>query len=72
MSQKKNAKGHITVLGESGMHTIYNDFSAPSRSIHVYGRDIGNFERRSYDPVTGEVGRFVSGYCDVLRDEDMQ
>jgi hypothetical protein len=34
----------------------------------VYGRDIGNSERHSYDPVTGEISRFVSGYCNVLRD----
>jgi predicted metal-dependent enzyme (double-stranded beta helix superfamily) len=39
VNQRKNVKGHITVLGESGIHRICNDFSAPSRSIHVYGRD---------------------------------
>jgi len=42
----------------------------PALSIHVYGRDIGKAERHSYDPLTGEVSRFVSGYCNVLRDDE--
>jgi predicted metal-dependent enzyme (double-stranded beta helix superfamily) len=70
-SEKVNLRGHITVLGEAGIHRIDNVSSLPSRSIHVYGLDIGNAERHSYDPVTGEVSRFVSGYCNVLRDEDL-
>lgn len=70
-SERVNRKGHITVLGEAGIHKIDNTSDTPSRSIHVYGIDIGNAERHSYDPITGEVGKFVSGYCDVLRDEDL-
>jgi 3-mercaptopropionate dioxygenase len=70
-SEQINKKGHITVLGEAGIHKIDNVSRLPSRSIHVYGIDIGNAERHSYDPVTGEVSKFVSGYCNVLRDEDL-
>jgi len=69
--ERINRKGHITVLGRSGIHRIDNLSDVPSHSIHVYGIDIGNTERHSYDPITGEVGKFVSGYCNVLRDEDL-
>ncbi len=69
-SEKINTKGHVTVLGSAGIHRVDNISKTPAWSIHVYGRDIGNTERHSYDPVTGEVGKFVSGYCNVLRDLD--
>lgn len=71
VSEQINGKGHITTLGEAGIHRIDNVSNLPSRSIHVYGIDIGAAERHSYDPVTGRVSRFVSGYCNVLRDEDL-
>lgn len=71
VSERTNTKGHITVLGEAGIHRIDNLSKFPSRSIHVYGIDIGNAEKHSYDPDTGKVSRFVSGYCNVLRDEDL-
>lgn len=69
-SERKNGKGHVTVLGEAGIHRVDNPFSVPALSIHVYGSDIGPAERHSYDPVTGKISKFVSGYCNVLRDED--
>jgi predicted metal-dependent enzyme (double-stranded beta helix superfamily) len=69
-SEKINTEGHVTVLGSAGIHRVDNVSNMPAWSIHVYGRDIGNTERHSYDPVTGEVGKFVSGYCNVLRDPD--
>ncbi|MBI3860063.1 MAG: cysteine dioxygenase family protein [Thaumarchaeota archaeon] len=71
VSERVNKQGHITTLGSAGIHRIDNVSPSPSRSIHVYGNDIGNAERHSYDPTTGEVSRFVSGYCNVLRDEDL-
>ncbi len=71
VSERVNSRGHITALGEAGIHRIDNVSNLPSRSIHVYGNDIGNAERHSYDPITGEVDRFVSGYCNVLRDQDL-
>jgi predicted metal-dependent enzyme (double-stranded beta helix superfamily) len=69
-SEKTNKKGHVTVLGSAGIQRVDNISKVPAWSIHVYGRDIGITERHSYDPVTGEIGRFVSGYCNVLRDLD--
>ncbi len=68
VSERINTKGHVTVLGKAGIHRIDNVSNKPSLSIHMYGLDIGTAERHSYDPVTGDVGRFVSGYCNVLRD----
>jgi predicted metal-dependent enzyme (double-stranded beta helix superfamily) len=65
-----NTKGHVTVLGNRGIHRVDNISGKPTTSIHVYGRDIGHTERQSYDPVTGEIGRLVSGYCNVLRDTE--
>jgi predicted metal-dependent enzyme (double-stranded beta helix superfamily) len=70
VSERTNEKGHVTVLGRSGIHRVDNVGSEPALSIHVYGRDIGPAERHSYDPVTGEISKFVSGYCNVIRDTD--
>jgi predicted metal-dependent enzyme (double-stranded beta helix superfamily) len=70
VSEKINTKGHVTVLGRRGIHRVDNIPGKPTTSIHVYGRDIGHTERHSYDPVTGEIGKFVSGYCNVLRDTE--
>ena len=70
VSERVNKKGQVTVLGHSGIHRVDNISLKPTTSVHIYGRDIGNAERHSYDPVTGEIGRFVSGYCNVLRDND--
>lgn len=68
--ERTNQKGHVTVLGKTGIHRIDNISDRPSLSIHMYGLDIGTTERHSYNPVTGEISKFVSGYCNVLRDED--
>ena len=70
VSERVNKKGHVTVLGHSGIHRVDNISLKPTTSVHIYGRDIGHAERHSYDPVTGEIGRFVSGYCNVLRDTE--
>jgi predicted metal-dependent enzyme (double-stranded beta helix superfamily) len=70
VGERINKKGHVTVLGRAGIHRIDNVSITPSLSVHMYGLDIGTAERHSYDPVTGEVSKFVSGYCNVLRDEE--
>jgi len=70
VSERVNTKGHVTVLSHNGIHKVDNISPEPAQSVHVYGRDIGNTERHSYDPLTGEIGRFVSGYCNVLRDDE--
>ncbi len=70
VNERTNTPGHVTVLGSAGIHKVDNPSHETTTSIHVYGRDIGNTERHSYDPVTGEIGKFLSGYCNVLRDPD--
>ncbi len=70
VNEGTNQKGHITVLGEAGIHKVDNVSDKPALSIHVYGRDIGNTERHTYDPITGEISAFLSGYCNVIRDPD--
>jgi 3-mercaptopropionate dioxygenase len=70
VSERVNKKGHVTVLGHTGIHRVDNISLKPTTSVHIYGRDIGNAERHSYDPVTSEISRFVSGYCNVLRDTE--
>jgi len=50
VSERTNKKGHVTVLGHTGMHRVDNLTEKTVTSIHVYGRDIGNTERHSYDP----------------------
>jgi predicted metal-dependent enzyme (double-stranded beta helix superfamily) len=70
VSERVRKKGHVTVLGHTGIHRVDNISLKPTLSVHVYGRDIGNAERHSYDPVTGEIRKFVSGYCNVLRDTE--
>ncbi len=66
-SERINKKKHVTVLGKDGIHLIENVSDKPSLSVHVYGLDIGNTKRHTYDPVTGEMGTFLSGYDSVLR-----
>lgn len=70
VSERVNKRGHVTVLGHMGIHRVDNISIKPALSVHVYGRDIGNAERHSYDPITGEISKFVSGYCNVLRDTE--
>ena len=70
VSERNNSKGHVTVLGSSGIHRVDNLGSGPALSIHVYGRDIGPTVRHAYDPATGHISKFVSGYCNVMRDTD--
>ncbi len=70
VSERVQKKGHVTVLGHTGIHRVDNISLKPTLSVHVYGRDIGNAERHSYDPVTGEIRKFVSGYCNVLRETE--
>src|SRR2546428_3512125 len=70
VSERINTQGHMTVLGNRGIHRVDNISGKPTTSIHVYGRDICHAERHCYDRVTGEISRFVSGYCNVLRDSE--
>jgi predicted metal-dependent enzyme (double-stranded beta helix superfamily) len=45
------------------IHTVGNAIAdRPSISIHLYGGNIGTVRRHSFDPATGAVHEFVSGY----------
>jgi predicted metal-dependent enzyme (double-stranded beta helix superfamily) len=67
ISEKINKKGHISVLGKEGIHRIENISNKLSSSIHIYGIDLGNTKRHTYDPVTGEIGTFLTGYDSILK-----
>lgn len=49
------------------VHVVANALAdAPSVSIHVYGANIGAVSRHIYDPDTGRVTPFVSGYHNAV------
>jgi 3-mercaptopropionate dioxygenase len=49
------------------IHTVANALSdRPSISIHVYGANIGGTARHVFDPVSGAVKPFVSGYSSTV------
>lgn len=56
--------GQVTVCctTDDDVHTVWNEADSPCVGIHVYGRDIGRLNRRSYDPDTGEQSWFVSSW----------
>ncbi|MEV6447051.1 hypothetical protein [Amycolatopsis sp. NPDC051716] len=57
-------RGQVTVCctTDDDVHAVVPVGDAPTVGIHVYGADIGTIERQSYDPATGTVRRFVSGW----------
>jgi predicted metal-dependent enzyme (double-stranded beta helix superfamily) len=50
------------------VHRVSNSGEVTAISIHVYGADIGVTPRHVFDPVTGVVMEFVSGYSPVEQD----
>ncbi|QQM38473.1 cysteine dioxygenase family protein [Streptomyces liliifuscus] len=58
------APGQVTVCctTDDDVHAVTAVGSEPTVGIHVYGGNIGTIRRRSYDPATGEVDWFVSGW----------
>lgn len=56
--------GQVTVCctTDDDVHSVAAVGDVPTVGIHVYGADIGAIERRSYDPATGAVQWFVSGW----------
>jgi predicted metal-dependent enzyme (double-stranded beta helix superfamily) len=58
------APGQVTVCctTDDDVHAVTAVGDEPTVGIHVYGGDIGTIRRRSYDPATGEVSWFVSGW----------
>jgi predicted metal-dependent enzyme (double-stranded beta helix superfamily) len=57
-------RGQVTVCctTDDDVHAVAAVGNVPSIGIHVYGANIGTIERRLYDPATGAVRRFVSGW----------
>ena len=57
--------GEIEVLSPAkDIHQVANARSdGNSISIHVYGGNIGAMRRRRFDPASGAVSEFVSGYA---------
>ena len=71
MLERTNQPGSVVTHGGTAIHAIGNPFNDRTiTSLHVYGNDLGGVERHMYDPVTGEVKKFTSGYCNVLPDPD--
>lgn len=51
------------------IHVVRNAFDdRVSISIHAYGTDIGQQRRHVFDPATGAVKDFVSGYANVAKE----
>lgn len=57
-------RGQVTVrcTTDDDVHAVAAVGYVPTVGIHVYGDDIGTINRRSYDPATGAVRWFVSGW----------
>jgi 3-mercaptopropionate dioxygenase len=57
-------RGQVTVCctTDDDVHAVAAVGNVPTVGIHVYGGNIGTINRRSYDPTTGEVRWFVSGW----------
>ena len=48
------------------IHQISNRTAEPTISIHIYGGDIGSQKRHVYNPVSGAIQPFISGYDPLL------
>lgn len=57
-------RGQVTVCctTDDDVHAVTAVGDEPTIGIHVYGGNIGTMARRSYDPETGAVEWFVSGW----------
>jgi 3-mercaptopropionate dioxygenase len=57
-------RGQVTVCctTDDDVHSVAAVGNEPTVGIHVYGGNIGTINRRLYDPATGEVRWFVSGW----------
>lgn len=57
-------RGQVTVCctTDDDVHSVAAVGDVPTVGIHIYGANIGTIERSKYDPATGAVERFVSGW----------
>jgi len=58
--------GQVTVCctTDDDVHSVIAEGDEPTIGIHVYGANLGTLERPAYDPDTGAVHWFVSGWDD--------
>lgn len=56
--------GQVTICctTDDDVHSVVAVGEEPTVGLHVYGGNIGTRERRAYDPATGEVRWFASGW----------
>ena len=52
----------VCCTSDKDIHRVSCGSAVPCVGIHVYGADIGAIERHVYDPDTGDVRAFVSGW----------
>jgi 3-mercaptopropionate dioxygenase len=59
-------RGQVTVCctTDDDVHAVEAVGDEPTVGLHVYGGNIGTLSRRSYDPATGAVEWFASGWDD--------
>jgi 3-mercaptopropionate dioxygenase len=62
--EQEFGRGQVTVCctTDDDVHSVVAVGEEPTVGIHVYGGNIGTIERRSYDPATGSVQWFASGW----------
>jgi 3-mercaptopropionate dioxygenase len=67
-------RGQVTVCctTDDDVHAVVATGDEPTVGIHVYGGNIGTINRRLYDPATGAVQWFVSGWDDPTVDGQPQ
>jgi predicted metal-dependent enzyme (double-stranded beta helix superfamily) len=61
-------RGQVTVCctTDDDVHSVVAVGDEPTIGIHIYGGNIGTLNRPSYDPATGAVHWFVSGWDQPL------
>jgi 3-mercaptopropionate dioxygenase len=64
MGEHEFTKGQVTVCctTDDDVHAVTAVGDEPAIGVHVYGGDIGTLRRRTYDPATGSVQWFASGW----------
>ncbi len=68
--EERLEQGQLSTLGpQSGdIHEVANAYAdRVSVAIHVYGANIGAVARHVFDPATGAIKNFVSGYAAAIQ-----
>ncbi|HYM91440.1 MAG TPA: hypothetical protein VEW91_07400, partial [bacterium] len=55
----------VCCTSDQDIHRVSCGSNRPCVGIHVYGADIGAIQRHVYEPQTGDVRAFVSGWTSV-------